>query len=119
MTSSHYRASHISDTILCIAGLFVLSFFLSFFPCLCIILVFHIRDLSNNQISNIAKGAFNHQAATLMTLDLSNNVLTYFHALDSMPSLQTVNLADNSLVSIGEGAFDNTLALSRLVCGTA
>ena len=66
-------------------------------------------------IVSVAAGAFTHQAATLETLDLSNNDLTYFSALGSMPSLEKVSLAGNNIVSIGVGAFDNARPSQRSV----
>ena len=67
--------------------------------------------MSDNKIRRVENGAFQKQASTLVTLDISNNELVYFEALTPMSSLTTLNLVNNKLAAIASGAFDNAMSL--------
>ncbi|XP_057658576.1 phospholipase A2 inhibitor-like [Diorhabda carinulata] len=71
-------------------------------------------SLKGNKIKSIEKGVFN--SLGISTLDLSLNEISYIHpqALNNLPELLNINLADNLIQKWNPEWLDNTPILTRI-----
>ena len=63
--------------------------------------------MHNNKIQQITEGSFSN-LSKLETLNLRNNVIPYFPAID-LPLLETLNLANNLIETMGGIAVPNEI----------
>jgi Leucine-rich repeat (LRR) protein len=63
--------------------------------------------MHNNKIQQITEGSFSN-LSKLKTLNLRNNVIPYFPAID-LPLLETLNLAYNLIETMGGIAVPNEI----------
>lgn len=73
-------------------------------------------DVSHNYISSLRNGDLESTAASLKTLDLSGNRLTYLsdESLYSMTTLEVLKLADNQLAALPPTVFNKSQQLQEL-----
>ncbi len=73
-------------------------------------------DLSDNSLSSLPSGVFDHGPAGLSSLDLSGNSLSSLDAgvFDELVGLTSLDLSGNSLSSMPAGVFDRLASLDEL-----
>ena len=75
------------------------------------IMYYFFRILNDNLITTLEPGAFSG-LSNLREISLQNNLITYFPALTSLPSLSTLDLSNNQIETLGYetfGGFDDSV----------